>query len=68
MLSLTPYGRIKAMLAGRGVDRPGASVWKHFHQDDRVMCDSVKAHVAFQKNTWRETLVVSQTVYRYNET
>ena len=56
------------MVAGREVDRPGASVWKHFHQDDRVVSDSVKAHVAFQKNTWRETLVVSQIVYRYNET
>ena len=59
MRSLTPYERIKAMVAGREVDRPGASVWKHFHQDDRVVSDSVKAHVAFQKNTWRETLVVS---------
>ena len=35
MRSLTPYERIKAMVAGREVDRPGASVWKHFHQDDR---------------------------------
>lgn len=68
MRSLTPYERIKVMVAGREVDRPGASVWKHFHQDDRVVSDSVKAHVAFQKNTWRETLVVSQTVCRYNET
>ena len=34
MRSLTPYERIKAMVAGREVDRPGASVWKHFHQDD----------------------------------
>lgn len=49
----TPYERIKAMVEGREVDRPGASVWKHFHQDDRVVSDSVKAHIAFQeKNQW----------------
>mgnify|MGYP000659403456 CR=1 FL=1 len=48
MRSLTPYERIKAMVAGREVDPSGRKRLENiFHQDDGVVSDSVKAHVAF---------------------
>lgn len=46
---MNAYERIKAMLEGKEVDRPGVSAWRHFLLEDRVVGDSVKAHIAFQE-------------------
>ncbi|MCT4566599.1 MAG: hypothetical protein N4A68_20080 [Maledivibacter sp.] len=45
--------RIKAMLSGEKVDRPGISAWKHFYLEDRHPVDFVKRTMEFQdSNDW----------------
>lgn len=61
---MTPYERIKAMVKGEPVDRPGASAWKHFHEEDRVVSDLVKKTIAFEEqNEWDFVKVMANGVY-----
>jgi len=52
------------MAEGREVDRPGATIWKHFFLEDRVVEDNVKKHIAFQEqNQWDLIKIMSNGVY-----
>lgn len=46
---MNSYERLHAMVEGKEVDRPGATIWKHFFLEDRVVEDCVKKHIAFQE-------------------
>lgn len=61
---MNSYERLRAMVEGKPVDRPGVSVWKHFFLDDRVVEDNVKAHIAFQeRNNWDVIKVMANGVH-----
>lgn len=61
---MTPYERIKAMVNHKAVDRPGASAWKHFHEDDRNVGDLVRRTIAFQNmNQWDFVKIMANGVY-----
>lgn len=61
---MTAYERMKAMVEGREVDRPGATVWKHFHLDDHNAYDNVRAHIAFEeRNNWDILKIMTNGVY-----
>lgn len=61
---MNSYERLRAMVEGRPVDRPGATIWKHFFLEDRVVEDSVKKHTAFQEqNQWDLIKIMSNGVY-----
>ena len=61
---MTPYERIRAMVNKESVDRPGASAWKHFHDEDRVVSDLVKKTTAFQEqNQWDVIKVMANGIY-----
>lgn len=61
---MTPYERIRAMVDGKPVDRPGACAWKHFHAEDRVVNDCVKKHIAFQEqNQWDFIKIMANGIY-----
>ncbi|MDI9242748.1 uroporphyrinogen decarboxylase family protein [Fusibacillus kribbianus] len=61
---MTPYERIRAMVNKESVDRPGASAWKHFHEEDRVVNDLVKRTIAFEEqNQWDFVKVMANGVY-----
>lgn len=61
---MTAYERIRAMVNKQEVDRPGATVWKHFHDEDRVVNDLVKKTIAFQEqNQWDVIKVMANGIY-----
>ncbi len=61
---MNAYQRLKAMTEGKEVDRPGASVWKHFYLDDHNGYSNVRAHIAFQeRNNWDLLKIMSNGVY-----
>jgi len=61
---MNAYERVKAMVEKRPVDRPGASAWKHFHDEDRVVNDLVKKTIAFQEqNQWDFIKVMANGVH-----
>lgn len=61
---MNAYERIRAMVAGNEVDRPGATVWKHFYLDDHNGYDNVRAHIAFEeRNNWDVVKIMSNGVY-----
>jgi uroporphyrinogen decarboxylase len=61
---MNSYERIKAMVNGESVDRPGVSLWRHFFLEDHNLEDCVKAHVAFQEqNDWDVIKVMANAVY-----
>ncbi len=61
---MNSYERLRAMVDGKEVDRPGATIWKHFFLEDRVVEDSVKKHIAFQEqNQWDLIKIMSNGVY-----
>ncbi|MED4226445.1 hypothetical protein [Neobacillus cucumis] len=61
---MNAYQRIRAMVEGNPVDRPGASVWKHFFLEDQVVNDLVKRTIAFQEqNDWDLIKVMANGIY-----
>ena len=47
------YERLRAMVEGKPVDRPGVTLWKHFYLEDRNVNDMVKRTSGFQdQNDW----------------
>ena len=61
---MNSYERLQRMVKGEEVDRPGASLWKHFFLEDRNPIDSYKAHVAFQEqNNWDIIKVMANAIY-----
>lgn len=50
---MTATQRLRAMVEGKPVDRPGVSAWKHFYLEDRDPVDFVKRTCEFQEsNNW----------------
>lgn len=50
---MTPTQRMKAMVEGRPVDRPGVAAWKHIYLEDRHPVDFVKRTIELQEaNDW----------------
>lgn len=45
---MKPYDRIKAMVEGKDVDRPGVAFWKHFPLDDRDVNKMIETTNNFQ--------------------
>lgn len=61
---MNAYERLRAMVAGRPVDRPGVTAWRHFFLEDRNVADNVKRHVAFQEqNSWDLIKVMANGVH-----
>lgn len=61
---MNSYERLQAMVKGQEVDRPGASLWKHFFLEDRNVEDLVKAHIAFEEqNQWDWIKVMANAIY-----
>ena len=61
---MNSYERLKAMVEGTAVDRPGMAVWHHFYLDDHDAYDNVRAHIAFQeRNDWDVVKIMSNGVY-----
>lgn len=61
---MNSYERVRAMVEGKTVDRPGASLWKHFFLEDRNVEDLYKAHVAFEEqNSWDVIKVMANAIY-----
>lgn len=61
---MNAYERIKAMVDGKPVDRPGATLWKHFFLEDRNCNDLVKRTIAFQEqNNWDVIKVMANGIY-----
>ena len=61
---MNAYERVRAMVEGKKVDRPGVSAWKHFFLEDRVVYDMVKRTVAFQEqNEWDFIKVMANGIY-----
>ncbi|MDT3426216.1 uroporphyrinogen decarboxylase [Paenibacillus forsythiae] len=50
---MRPYERLKAMLEGRRIDRPGAALWKHISLVDRDPVEFVNHTIRLQEsNDW----------------
>ncbi len=61
---MNSYERLRAMVEGREVDRPGVSLWKHFFLEDRNAEDSYKAHMVFEEqNNWDVIKVMANAIY-----
>lgn len=61
---MNSYERLRAMVEGKPVDRPGATIWKHFFLEDRVVEDCVKRHISFEEqNNWDLIKIMSNGVY-----
>ena len=61
---MTSYERVRAMVEGKPVDRPGVALWKHFFLEDRNITDSFKAHVAFEEmNNWDVIKMMNNAIY-----
>lgn len=63
-MAMTPYERMRAMVEGKAVDRPGVSVWKHFFLDDRYALDHAKKSASFQDmNDWDFIKIMTTNVH-----
>lgn len=61
---MNAYERVRAMVNGEAVDRPGATVWHHFYLDDHNAYDNVRAHIAFEeRNNWDVIKIMTNGVY-----
>ena len=60
---MTATERIRAMVEGKPVDRPGVSAWKHFYLEDRHPVDFVKRTCEFQESNDWDFIKVSYNGY-----